>query len=503
MHSKFQQLKAHLLEANDISSAAGLLYWDQTTYMPPGGAAARARQSATLRRLAHEKITDPEIGRLLDTLEPYEKSLAYDSDEASLLRVTRRSYERATKIPAEFMAEVTNHTSESYQVWTEARPANDFERVRPYLEKTLDYSRQAADFFPGYDHIADPLIESSDYGMKATDVSRVFAELRQELVPIASAITSQALADDSCLHQHFPEKKQLAFGLEVAQKFGYDLNRGRQDKTHHPFMTKFSLGDVRITTRTKEDFLGDALFSTLHETGHALYEQGIRMDLEGTPLAGGTSSGVHESQSRLWENIVGRSRGFWQHFYPQLQSVFPEQLGSVSLGTFHRAINKVERSLIRTNADEVTYNLHVMLRFDFELALLEGNLEIRDLPNAWRERFEADFGIVPPDDKDGVLQDVHWYYGLIGGSFQGYTLGNILGAQFFSAAREAHADIPSEIENGEFATLHDWLKGNLYQHGSKYTAPEIIQRATGGPLSIEPYIAYLRTKYGELYDLGN
>ena len=501
MQSKFQQLKARLLEENDISSAAGLLYWDQTTYMPPGGAPARGRQSATLRRLAHEKFTDPEVGRLLDTLEPYEKSLAYDSDAASLLRVTRRDYEWATKIPAEFMAEVTNHTSESYQVWTEARPANDFERVRPYLEKTLDYSRQAAEFFPGYEHIADPLIEFSDYGMKATDVSRVFAELRQELVPIAAAITSQALADDSCLHQHFPEDKQLAFGLEVAQKFGYDLNRGRQDKTHHPFMTKFSLGDVRITTRTKENFLGDALFSTLHETGHALYEQGIRMDLEGTPLASGTSSGVHESQSRLWENIVGRSRGFWQHFYPQLQSVFPEQLGSVPLRTFHRAINKVERSLIRTNADEVTYNLHVMLRFDFELALLEGNLEIRDLPGAWRERFEADFGIVPPDDKDGVLQDVHWYYGLIGGSFQGYTLGNILGAQFFSAACEAHTEIPSEIENGEFTTLHDWLKENLYQHGSKYTAPEIIQRATGGPLSIEPYIAYLRAKYGDLYDL--
>ena len=503
MQSKFQQLKTRLLEVNDISSAAGLLYWDQTTYMPPGGAAARARQMATLRQLSHEKFTDPEIGRLLDTLAPYEKSLAYDSDEASLLRVTRRNYERATKIPAAFMAAVTNHTSESYQVWTEARPANDFERMRPYLEKTLDYSRQSANFFPGYDHIADPFIEASDYGMKATDVSRVFAELRQELVPIASAITSQAPADDACLHQPFPEEQQLAFGLEVAQKFGYDLNRGRQDKTHHPFMTKFSLGDVRITTRTKDNFLGDGLFSTLHETGHALYEQGIRMDLEGTSLARGTSSGVHESQSRLWENIVGRSREFWQHFYPQLQRVFPEQLGAVPLDTFHRAINKVERSLIRTDADEVTYNLHVMLRFDFELALLEGNLEIRDLPEAWRERFEADFGIVPPDDKDGVLQDVHWYYGLIGGSFQGYTLGNILGAQFFAAARDAHPEIPSEIENGEFATLHDWLKDNLYQHGSKYTAPEIIERATRGPLSIAPYITYLRTKYGELYDLRN
>ena len=503
MEAKFEELKTRLLEVNDISSAAGLLYWDQSTYMPPGGAAARGRQMATLSRLSHEKFVDPAIGKLLDELVPYEESLDYDSDAASLLRVTRREYERATKIPSEFMAEVTSHTSESYQVWTEARPANDFERVRPYLEKTLEYSRQAANFFPGYEHIADPFIESSDYGMKATEVSRVFAELREELVPIVSAITLQSPADDSCLHQHFPEEQQLAFGLDVAKQFGYDMNRGRQDKTHHPFMTKFSLGDVRITTRTKEDFLGDALFSTLHETGHALYEQGIRMDLEGTPLAGGTSSGVHESQSRLWENIVGRSRGFWKHFYPQLQSVFTEQLGSVPLDVFHRAINKVERSLIRTNADEVTYNLHVMLRFDFELALLEGKLEIRDLPDAWRERFEADIGIVPRDDKDGVLQDVHWYYGLIGGSFQGYTLGNILGAQFYATALKAHPDIPDEIENGKFETLHTWLKDNLYQYGSKYTAPEIIERATGSPLSIEPYMTYLRTKYGELYSLGN
>ena len=503
MEAKFQELKTRLLEVNDISSAAGLLYWDQSTYMPPGGAAARGRQMATLSRLAHEKFVDPAIGKLLDELVPYEESLDYDSDEASMIRVARRKYERATKIPPEFMAEVTSHTSESYQVWTEARPANDFERMRPYLEKTLDYSRQEADFFPGYEHIADPLIESSDYGMKAAEVSRVFAELRDALVPMVSAITSQPPADDSCLHQHFLEEQQLAFGLEVANEFGYDMSRGRQDKTHHPFMTKFSLGDVRITTRTKDNFLGDGLFSTLHETGHALYEQGIRMDFEGTPLARGTSSGVHESQSRLWENIVGRSKGFWKHFYPQLQSVFPEQLGSVSLDAFHRAINKVERSLIRTNADEVTYNLHVMLRFDLELAMLEGKLEIRDLPDAWRERFEADFGIVPPDDKDGVLQDVHWYYGLIGGSFQGYTLGNILGAQFFSTAVKAHPEIPSEIENGKFQTLHDWLKENLYQHGSKYTAPEIIERATGIPLSIEPYMAYLRTKYGELYDLGN
>lgn len=502
MQSKFKELKTRLLEVNDIRSAAGLLHWDQSTYMPPGGAEARARQTATLSRIAHEKFTDPAIGKLLDALTPYEKSLDYDSNEASLIRVTRRKYERAIKIPAAFMAKVSTHTSESYQVWTEARPANDFERVRPYLEKTLEYSRECANFFPGYDHIADPLIEPRDYGMKAADVSRVFAELRKELVPIASAITSQPSADDACLHKHYPEEQQLEFGMKVAKQFGYDLTRGRQDKTHHPFMTKFSLGDVRITTRTKEDSLGEALFCTMHETGHALYEQGIKMEFEGTPLARGTSAGVHESQSRLWENIVGRSKGFWKSFYPHLQNTFLEQLGTVPLDTFHRAINKVEKSLIRTKADEVTYNLHVMLRFDFELALLEGEMEIKDLPNAWRERFEADFGIVPPDDKDGVMQDVHWYFGLIGGSFQGYTLGNILGAQFYEKALEAHPEIPNNIEKGEFSTLHTWLKNNIYQHGSKFTAPEIIERATGKPMTIEPYIDYLRTKYGELYTLN-
>ncbi len=501
METKLQKLKKRLVEINDLESAAALLSWDQSTYMPSGGAAARARQMATLGRLAHEKFTDPAIGKLLDDLRPYEESLPYDSDEASLVRVTRRNYEKAVKVPPSFMAQLTSHSAKTYQVWTEARPANDFAKVQPNLEKTLDLSRQLADFFPGYEHIADPLIDFHDYGMKASTISAIFAELRQQLVPLVQAITAQPTVDNSCLHQNFPEGQQWAFGLEVIKRFGYDFERGREDKTPHPFTTKFSLGDVRITTRVKENDLGEALFGSLHEAGHAMYEQGIRKDFEGTPLAQGTSSGIHESQSRLWENLVGRSRGFWRFFYPQLQAVFPNQLGSVSLETFYRAINKVERSLIRTEADEVTYNLHVMLRFDFELALLEGRLAVRDLPEAWRERFEADLGIVPPDDRDGVLQDVHWYAGIIGGAFQGYTLGNILNAQFFETALSVHPEIPAEIEEGEFGTLHSWLKENIYQHGSKYTATELVERVTGGPMSIEPYIHYLRGKYGELYKL--
>jgi carboxypeptidase Taq len=490
-----------LQEIDDLNSASAVLAWDQTTYMPAGGAAARGRQLATLERLAHEKFIDPALGRLLDGLAAYEEGLPYDSDDASLIRVTRREYEKAIQVPASFMAEINRHQAESYQVWAEARPANDFAAVRPYLEKTLDLSRQYAGYFPGYEHIADPLIDVADYGMKASTIRTVFAELREQLVPIVLAITGQPPADDTCLRQSFPEEGQWHFGLDVARRFGYDFERGRQDKAPHPFTISFSVGDVRITTRVQEDFLGDALFSTLHEAGHGMYEQGVRADLEGTPLAHGTSSGVHESQSRLWENIVGRSRRFWTFFYPLLQATFPGQLGAVPLDTFHRAINKVERSLIRTDADEVTYNLHVMLRFDFELQMLEGALAVKDLPEAWRERFRADLGIVPPDDRDGVLQDVHWYAGRIGGVFQGYTLGNILSSQFYDAALAAHPEILEEMEGGEFGTLHGWLRENIYQHGSKFTASELVERVTGGPMRIEPYVGYLREKYGGLYAL--
>ena len=501
MENKLNELKTRITEVNDLESAAGVLYWDQSTYMPRGGAAARGRQLATLDRLAHEKFTDPALGRLFDALRPYEESLPYDHDDAALIRVTRRLYERQVRIPTDLTAEITEHAAESYQVWTEARPANDFKRVQPYLEKTLELSRQTAECFPGYEHIADPLIDFSDYGMKASSVRAVFAELRDQLVPLVQAITAQPPADDACLRLHYPEAGQLAFGLDVIREFGYDFERGRQDKTHHPFEIRLASGDVRITTRVKEDYLGECMFSTMHESGHAMYEQGVDPAYDGTTLGRGASSGVHESQSRLWENVVGRSRAFWAYFYPSLQAVFPDQLNAVSLDTFYRAINKVERSLIRTDADEVTYNLHVMLRFDLELQMLEGKLAIADLPDAWMARFQSDFGITPPDHKDGVLQDVHWYSGRIGGVFQGYTLGNILGAQFYDAALRANPAIPDQVGRGEFAPLHDWLADNIYRHGRKFTAAELVERVTGQPLTIAPYMHYLRTKYGELYAL--
>jgi len=501
MENKLAELKQRIAEVLDLFGAAAVLNWDQATYMPPGGAPARGRQLATLGSLAQAKFTDAAVGHLLDELQPWAESQPPDSDDAALIRKARRDYDKQVKVSADWVSRFSLHSAASYQAWTQARPNNDFKAVSDNLKKTLDLSREFSNFFPGYDHIADPLIDGPDPGMKASDIRRVFSELRTQLVPIVKTITEQKETDDKVLRKSYPEDKQLAFGLAVAKEFGYDLSRGRQDKTHHPFCTTFSINDVRITTRVKKNYLADALFSTLHEAGHGMYEQGVNPAYEATSLAGGTSSGVHESQSRTWENIVGRSRGFWEHYYPQLKKAFPTQLKGVSLDKFYRAINKVERSLIRTDADEVTYNLHVMLRFDLELQMLEGKLEIKDLPEAWHARYQSDLGLHAPSDVDGVLQDVHWYGGLIGGAFQGYTLGNIMSGLFYEAALKAHPGIPKQIAKGEFAILHAWLKENIYQYGSKYLPDELVKRVTGGSLRIEPYIKYLKTKYGELYKL--
>ncbi|UCH27282.1 MAG: carboxypeptidase M32 [Trueperaceae bacterium] len=501
LEEKLAKLKTYLGEVNDLGAAASLLAWDQVTYMPVGGAVARQRQIALLQRLSHEKFIGREVGRLLDDLVPLEQELDPDSLDACLLRVARRDYEHAVKIPPDFLAKLHENAARSYQAWSEARPANDFSKVVEPLELTLELSRRYGEFFPESEHPADPLIDQSDEGMTVALLRPLFRTLRRELVPLVEAICSQESVDNSVLHRYYPENEQLAFGLKIARDFGYDLGRGRQDKSPHPFATNFSIDDVRITTWVDERDVREALFSTLHESGHAMYEQGVSRSLEGTPLASGVSSGVHESQSRLWENLVGRSRGFWEHYYPSLRESFPEQLGGVSVDSFYRAINSVRKSLVRTKADEVTYNLHVILRFELELELLEGKLAIHDLPDAWRDRSYRYLGITPEEDRDGVLQDVHWYSGAIGGAFQGYSLGNILSAQFYEAAINAVPSIPSEIEAGNFTSLYTWLKFNIYRHGRKYPPQDLIKRATSQDLMIEPYLRYLRTKYGKLYSL--
>jgi carboxypeptidase Taq len=494
-------LRERLVEIDALDRAQNLLAWDQSVYMPDGGAAARGRQIAVLTKIKQERASDPELGRLIDAAEKATARLSADNDDAAHVRKARYDFERANKVPPAFWAEIEAHHAELYSVWAKARPANDFGAVRDGLARNVELSRRFAGYHAPYAHIMDPLIAENDEGMTVQTVDEEFARLRRDLVPLVTAVTAQPAADDSMLKQRFPLKKQWNFGLAVIKRYGYDFERGRQDTTPHPFEVSMGIGDVRITTRFQENDLADGLFSTLHESGHAMYEQGIDVGLDGTPLADGVSAAVHESQSRLWENLVGRSRPFWRYFYPKLQRQFRKQLKDVSFETFYQAINKVARSLIRTDADELTYNLHVIIRFDLERQLLDGSLSVDDLPEVWRARYASDIGIASPDDKDGCLQDVHWYAGFVGGVFQGYTLGNILSAQFFEQALKAHPDLEAQFEAGRFATLRKWLTRNIYRHGSKYSSPDLIQRVTGRGLDSAPYIRYLNGKYRPLYGL--
>ncbi|WP_027482096.1 carboxypeptidase M32 [Deinococcus pimensis] len=497
--TKFAELRARLTEITDLTSVGAVLGWDRSTYLPEGGGAARARQSGLLSRLRHEKATDAGLGRLLDELEAGGGHLDAGGFEARLIRVARRDFDRATRLPQDFVERMSRHTNETYSAWVRARPANDFAGMVPRLERTLELSREYAAFFPEFDHPMDVFVDGSDEGMTVARVREVFARLREALVPLVATVTAAPEPRTDFLHRHYPAADQLRFAEAVIADYGYDFSRGRQDLTAHPFCTRFSVDDVRITTRVKETDLTEALFSTLHESGHAMYEQGVDPAFEGLPLARGTSAGVHESQSRLWENVVGRGARFWQHYFPRLRDAFPEQLADVTEEELYRAVNVVRRSLIRTDADELTYNLHVILRFELELAMHEGTLEVRDLADAWHARYEQDLGVRAPSDTDGVLQDVHWHAGLIGGAFHGYTLGNVLSLQFWEAARRAHPDIPDEVARGEFGTLRGWLTRHVYRLGRSRTAAEVALAATGAELDVEPYLRYLRGKYGELY----
>ncbi len=501
MSPQFEELRARLTEVDDLRSAGALLSWDQATYMPAGGALARGRQLSTLSRLAHEKSIDERIGELLDALEPQVLALPYGSFEASLLRQARRGFDRSRRVPPEFEARLSDHLSVAYQKWTLARPANDWRAVESDLKQTVELSRELAGFFAPFEHPNDPLIDFSDQGFTVATLRPLFARLREFLVPLVEQIAQRPRPRDDFLKRPISEERQFAFVNQIVRGLGYDFERGRSDKTHHPFMTKFSLGDVRITTRAREDDFSEAFYSSLHEAGHALYEQNIDAGFEATPLADGASSGVHEAQSRLWENLVGRSRPFAKYLQPRLQAEFPSQFADVSSDEFYAAVNAVGRSLIRTDADEVTYNLHVMIRFELECALLEGSLEVADLPGAWREKYKSYLGIDVPDDRDGVLQDVHWFGGTVGGAFQGYTLGNILSAQLFERVRLDEPSLDEQIERGEFNPLLTWLRDHVYRYGSQFTPSEIIEGATGQALSIEPYRKYLQGKFGALYHL--
>ncbi|MGD2252035.1 MAG: carboxypeptidase M32 [Anaerolineales bacterium] len=501
MTEKLQELRELLGQYSDLDAISSVLGWDQQAYMPPGGAPARAHQLATVNRMAHEIFVSDRFSAALEGARSEIGDFDPDSDEVRLVQEISRRHEKACKVPSDWVAEFNRLSSLAYQEWEQAKQDSEFARFAPHLAKLVEMRRDYAEFFAPYDHVYDPLLDDFEPGMKSDEVRKVFEDLRPKQVELVKAIVERGKpVDDSVVRQAYDEQKQWDFGIEIIKKFGYDFDRGRQDKTAHPFTTAFSINDVRITTRIKPKFLPSALFSSMHEAGHALYGQGVSQSLERTPLIGGASLGIHESQSRMWENLVGRSRAFWKGAYGRLQEFFPAQLGDVDVETFYRAINKVEPSLIRTDADEATYNLHIMMRFNIEISLMQGDLQVDDLPQVWNQKMQEYLGVTPPDDAHGVLQDVHWSYGIFG-YFPTYALGNLVAARLWQKIGEEIPDLEAQIEQGKFGNLLDWLRENVHQHGAKFKPMELLERITGSGLNAEPYVAYLQTKFGEIYEL--
>ncbi len=501
MEDKCAELKTCLAEIHDLNKVAAVLNWDQRTMMPARGARVRAEQMATLGQVAHEKFTANEVGRLLEALRPYEDSLPYDSDEASLIRVTRRDWNKARRVPAALRGEIARTASLASEAWVEARKRSEFQLFAPHLQKNIELKHRYVECFDESEHVYDVLLDDYEPGMKTADVRRVFDDLKRPLVPLIAAVAERGRpVDDACLRGRFPMEQQRAFVLSIISRFGFQPDAWRLDPTVHPFASNSATSDIRITTRYYDDTLGPALFGSMHECGHGLYENGISPALERTPLCRGVSLGLHESQSRLWENLVGRSRPFWRHFFPKLQAAFPAQFGGVGLETFYRAINKVQPSFIRVEADEATYNLHVILRFELEQEIMEGRLHVSDLPEAWNARMKDYLGVTVPDDAHGVLQDIHWSSGYIG-YFPTYSLGNIISCQIWEKVQAALPGLSDQFERGEFQALREWLRDHLYRHGRKFTPAETLQRVVGGPIDVGPYVSYLTAKLTDIYAL--
>jgi carboxypeptidase Taq len=487
-------LKERLAEISDIQRSAGVLFWDQRVTMPPLGTPARAEAVATLGRIAHERFVDDEIGTLLEGLRPYEESLEYDSDDASLVRVTRRDWEKARRVPAELRAEMLRAGAQGHQIWVDARAKSDFASFLPVLERNLELKRRYVECFEWDDSPYTPLLDDFEPLMKTTEVAEVFDTVQ----PVLSELVREApQVDASFLELRYSPPLQRQFAERVLETLGFEDGAWRLDTTVHPFCTSFSNRDIRLTTRYHE--IGfESLWSTMHEAGHGLYAHGIARSLERTPLANAPSLGLNESQSRTWENLVGRSRPFWSYWYEPLQATFPAELGDIDLESFLAAINRTEPGLIRVEADETTYSLHIILRFDLERQLIEGALDPKDLPEAWNERMHELLGVDVPDDARGVLQDVHWSAGGIG-YFPTYALGNVISLQIWSVVREAIPDLDAQMEAGELEGLSAWLRDNLYALGRKLTPKETIERLTGSPtIDPQPYLAYLREKLSAL-----
>jgi carboxypeptidase Taq len=483
-------------EIRHLGSIVQLLSWDQETGMPSGAVAGRAEQLSLLEGMIHDRIAGKEMAELLETC----KDAPGDENGAALLRVLEREHARAAFIPRRLVTEFAREVSKSQAAWVSARKKNDFAAFRPHLESLLALSREKADAIGFEEERYDALLDEYEPWMKSSTVDRLFEEMSAFLVPLLKKISEAPRIDDRVLYRDFPVEKQKLFSRQVAEKLGYDFERGNISESAHPFTIRPGDVDVRITTRYDASAFKTAIFGTIHETGHALYEQGVAASLAGTALGQGTSLGIHESQSRTWENMIGRSRPFWVHFYPELVKLFPENLGDFPLDQFVRAVNKVEPSLIRIEADEVSYGLHIILRYRLERRLISGDLFPSDLPEAWNEQSEALLGIRPGKDAEGVLQDVHWSMGAFG-YFPTYALGNLYGAQFFNALQKELPNLDASLSSGQFKPLLELLTEKIYRHGSALTAEELVLGVTGEELSAKYFAHYLQEKYTELYGL--
>lgn len=494
--SSIEKLKNRFYDINAIYAAQAIMDWDQQCYMPRGGAGARAEQSSILSRIGHEMLVSKETQ---DLTAACRGEVAADSVEAAMLRVVQRQLDQQLKIPSRLVEERSRVTSLAHELWVEARKNNDFASFAPTLEKVFDLTREVAECLGYSDHIYDPLIDMSEEGFTAKDCQQMFDTIREPLVDLVAKIkASPNQVDDSFFVGEWDKEQQRLFTEQMVQKVGFSFERGRQDVAPHPFCTNFSISDVRLTTRYL-NHLASAIMSSMHEAGHGMYEQGSPMEWDRTPLAGGVSLGIHESQSRLWENIVGRSRPFWSHFLPTLQKHFPS-LSGVSAEQFYRGINKVQPSFIRVEADEVTYNLHIMIRFEIECAVLSKELAVKDIPAVWNEKIQSYFGLSPKSDSEGCLQDVHWSAGLIG-YFPTYTVGNLLSYQIWKALKAQVPNTDALMESGDFGPIFNWLRENIYAQGQRYTPKELVQRVTGKPMSADDLIAGLTGKYSEIYGL--
>jgi carboxypeptidase Taq len=497
----YAELIRRVKEIALLDSCASLLHWDHQTYMPAKGSAHRAEQLALLAGMSHRRFTAPKIGELLAVLEASDLVRATDSVVAVNVREIRRSYDRARKVPERLVRELMRVTTLARDVWVEARRAANFSPFRPWLEAIVRLKREEAQAV-GYATVAyDALLDEYEPGETTAHLSALFEELRQGLLPLVEAVAGSGRRPDaSILSRDYSLERQEAFGRAVAAAIGFDFDAGRLDVTTHPFCSEIGPGDTRITTRYNPRDFGDAFFSIVHEAGHGLYDQGLDPAHHGTPMGTAVSLGIHESQSRLWENFVARSRAFWERFFPLARQAFPSALGDVALEGFYFAINEVTPSFIRVDADEATYSLHILLRYELEQALISEDLPVGELPSAWNERFTRYFGLTPPDHAQGCLQDIHWSGGAIG-YFPTYALGNLYAAQFFAQARADLGDLDGQFLRGEFAPLLDWLRKKIHSQGQRYRAADLAVAVTGKPLSPWFFLGHLRTKFGVLYGI--